>query len=224
MYLNDDLSSPLELDGRVWLRGALDDMSLAPFEAACDLTGRPENRRKAGQALAGALAHGARLPMLIDGLSRGAHAVRAVSRCAPLDQGWSAPWRQGRVITVRERARAEGFGNWALRAGVWHCQPPVQVLAGMLATRVFLDDSEDDDGALQIAIGSHRGGAVSVAGAADLARTCPQEVCRARRGDVLVTRMLTLSRSLPSQGGRARRSVRVDFASAPLPAPFEWAM
>jgi hypothetical protein len=147
-----------------------------------------------------------------------------VSRRAPLDPGWSAPWRQGRVIALRERALVEGYDNWALRAGVWHCQPPAQVLAQMLATRVFLDDAEDDDGALQIALGSHRGGAVSVSGAAELARTCPAETCRARRGDVLVTRMLTLSRSLASQSSRARRSVRVDFAAAPLPAPLQWAM
>ena len=128
------------------------------------------------------------------------------------------------MIAVRARARVEGFGNWAQRAGVWHCEPPVRILTDMLATRVFLDDAEDDDGALQIAIGSHRGGVVSVAAAADLARGCPHETCRARRGDVLVTRMLTLSRSLPSHGGRAHRSVRVDFASAALPAPLHWAM
>jgi hypothetical protein len=224
MFLNDDLSSPLELDGRVWLRGALDDNDLAPFDAACGLVGRPEDRRKAGQALAGALVAHARLPALIGSLMHGAHAVRAVSRRAPLDPGWSAPWRQGRVIAVRERLLAEGYRNWAQRSGVWHCQPPVEVLAGMLATRVFLDDAEDDDGALQIGLGSHRAGAVTVAGAADLARTCPHETCHARRGDVLVSKMLTLSRSLPSQSSRARRSVRVDFAAAPLPGPLQWAM
>jgi hypothetical protein len=224
MFLNDDLSSPLELDGRIWLRGALDDAALAPFDAACALTGPPDDRRKAGRAVAPSLAPGAPLPVLIARLSQGAHAVRAVSRRAPLDPGWSAPWRQGRVITVEARARVEGYSNWALRAGIWHCEPPVKVLVGMLATRVFLDDAEDDDGALQIAVGSHRHGIVTVAGAAEIARGCPQETCRARRGDVLVTRMLTLSRSLPAHVGRARRSVRVDFASHPLPGPLVWAM
>ena len=50
----------------------------------------------------------------------------------------------------------------------------------------------------------------------------PIEVEDARRGDVLILHMNILHRSRPSQGSAPRRVLRVDYATAALPAPLTW--
>ena len=93
----------------------------------------------------------------------------------------------------------------------------------MLFVRVHLDDTDASNGAMQIAIGSHAGGVVPSATAEQVAMTYLIEVCAAKRGDVLILKMLTLHASKPARVQSGRRVLRIDFASCDLPAPLSWA-
>jgi hypothetical protein len=94
----------------------------------------------------------------------------------------------------------------------------------MLFVRLHLDDCDQENGAMEIALGSHRAGYVTAAGAAQIARQHVVETTNARRGDVLVMDMLMLHRSRPSKDPRPRRTLRVDFAGEVLPSELGWAM
>jgi hypothetical protein len=76
---------------------------------------------------------------------------------------------------------------------------------------------------MEIAVGSHVNGIVPAASAEQTARKHPIENCDAKRGDVLVLKMLTLHASKPSQAASNRRVFRIDFASSELPDPLNWA-
>ena len=136
---------------------------------------------------------------------------------------WGLPWHQDRVIAVAERHESPLFRNWSRKAGIWHCEPPASFLEQMFFVRIHLDDIGEEDGAMRIALGSHRVGVVPSAEAQQAAERLPQEPGVARRGDVLVLKMLTLHASSPSSTSNPRRVMRIDYAPSDiLPEPFAW--
>lgn len=207
-------------DGQ-WLRQALDPAHLAALDQIGS-TGRPGTRLQGlpegvAEALAAVTAR-----IRADALPH-ARPVRAVWFTKDNEANWGVPWHQDRVIAVQDHHDLPGFAQWSRKAGVWHCEPPVSILQGMLFVRVHLDDCDDENGAMRIARGSHAEGAVRSDDAARLAARWPEEICAARRGDIQVLPMLTLHRSLPARTPRPRRALRLDYAATALPSPLCWA-
>ncbi len=91
-----------------------------------------------------------------------------VARSLLLDKtemaNWKVAWHQDLSIAVRARSETAGFGAWSEKAGVWHVQPPVEVLARMLTVRLYLDDCGATNGPLRVLPGSHRAGRLDAAG------------------------------------------------------------
>jgi hypothetical protein len=151
--------------------------------------------------------------------------VRIVAFNKTSEQNWGVPWHQDRVIAVAERHDHADFGAWTLKAGIWHCEPPTELLERLFFVRVHLDDCGPYDGAMKVAVGSHRLGRVAAADAAAAAARYPQELGLAQRGDVHVLNMLALHASTPSRSTRSRRVLRIDFGPRDLlPRPFRWSL
>jgi hypothetical protein len=208
--------------GRLWMRAAIPEEELRAIAALMPAGGRPGARIAATGGIVTILSHGA-LGRALTGAFPGMRAVRLVAFNKTSEGNWGVPWHQDRIIAVRARHECAGFGNWSRKAGHWHCEPPARILQEMLFVRVHLDDCDADNGAMEIACGSHRLGAVDSSDAQRLAADFPAEVCAAERGDVLVLKMLTLHRSLPARAASSRRALRIDYASAELPPPLDWA-
>ncbi len=212
-----------EQTGRVWMRGALSAADLAGLEATLDTGHRPGARIEAGHP---AMEQVANLPALqkIAQLWPGMIPVRLVSFSKGDGRNWSVPWHQDRVIAVKTRAEVPGFGNWSQKGDTWHCEPPEDILKQMLFLRLHLDANTADNGAMEIALGSHRKGLVSSDQAEAEARTCETEITVAAPGDILILSMLTLHRSRPAMVASPRRALRVDMSADALPDPLEWAV
>lgn len=133
------------------------------------------------------------------------------------------PWHQDRVVALRERVETPGFENWTNKAGIWRAEPPIEVLERMLFARVHLDPADGENGALQLALGTHARGRIAAADAEAVAEAARIETCVAARGDVLFAKALILHRSSPSRTSAARRAVRIDYCADGLPAPLRWA-
>lgn len=179
---------------------------------------------KAGQRveMSETLARCTSLARAIAKLDPAAKPVRVVAFNKSQDTNWGVPWHQDRVISVAQKHEVDGFKNWALKTGVWHCEPPQDQLETMLFVRVHLDDTDETNDALKIAVGSHSRGIVPAAEAENIAAQFPLETCDAKRGDVLILKMLTCHSSAPSQSTAPRRVLRIDYAPAPLPEPLAW--
>ncbi len=219
----NELLETFERDGRVWFREAISPANLMVMDNLCDLNGKPGQRLAFNTLSRRAFGPQSDIGRLVSLLSPGSFPVRLVAFDKNSESNWSLPWHQDRVIAVRNRTSAPGFSNWSNKSGQWHCEPPADVLAGMLFARVHLDDADKSNGAMEIALGSHRYGLVRSADAANIAAKCPVEIGQARRGDVLVLKMLTLHRSPAAETAAARRAYRLDYAAAGLPAPLAWA-
>ncbi len=71
---------------------------------------------------------------------------------------WKVAWHQDCVIAVRYPKDLEGWGPWSVKDGVHHVRPPADVMARMLAVRIHLDDSSEENGPLRVIPRTHRRG------------------------------------------------------------------
>jgi len=150
-----------------------------------------------------------------------AFAVRAIFFDKVPDANWSLFWHQDKVIAVNERIDVPGFLGWSQKAGVWQVQPPVEILAQMMAVRIHLDDCPANNGPLRVMPGSHRFGWLD--DQLDEWKQRGQEVvCTVGCGGVVTMSPLTLHASAASQAVGHRRVIHIEYAAADLPAGLEW--
>ena len=202
------------------MRGALGAGTLNALDRSC------------GNAISGRLKTNGPLGELFGPNSPVSNAIRAVMADAfptrlvafakTANHNWGVPWHQDRIIAVAEKCDHPDYTNWSLKAGTWHCEPPVSVLNEMLFVRLHLDDETPASGSMQIALGSHRSGKIPAAEAAYQASLREVETCIGQRGDILVLNMLTLHCSSAATQAETRRVLRVDYTNRPLPDPFTW--
>lgn len=134
---------------------------------------------------------------------------------------WKVAWHQDNMILVRERIDAPGFGPWSQKGGVWHVQPPRQVLENILALRIHLDDCGADNGALRVLPGSHCHGWLGDQ-IDHWKEKVAQVACEIAAGGVLVMRPLILHASSSAIAPRHRRVIHIEYAATPLPYGLQW--
>lgn len=205
----------LEREGRAWIRGALSEDSLRALNAACDTGDAPGQRLLLEPPTA--------LNTLAQQILPNARPVRIVAFNKSEANNWTLPWHQDRVIALRERVEVAGFTNWTNKAGIWHAEPPIEMLERMIFARIHLDPADIENGCLQLALGTHAHGKIAAGDAEAIANAASIENCVAARGDVLFAKALILHRSSPSRTTSGRRAIRIDYCAEPLPSPLEWA-
>lgn len=200
----------------IWLRAALTEADLAGLERFGSNHSQPGHRIFATD---GGLAP---VTEAIRHLLPQARPVRCIAFSKDATNDWGLGWHQDRVIAVDERHDLAGYSNWGRKSGVWHCEPPLAILESMRFVRVHLDDCDESNGAMVIALGSHALGRVTDRDADHIAGQFSTSVCKAARGDIQILPMLTLHRSGNNGSGAPRRALRIDYATADLPLPLRW--
>lgn len=157
-------------------------------------------------------------------LGRNAHPVRALFFDKMAEANWPVLWHQDLTIAVDRRLDLEDFGPWSVKAGVVHVEPPVEVLQSMLAIRLHLDESGEDNGPLRVLPGTHAMGRLRRDRITELRAEIAEHVCVAPIGAALLMRPLLLHASSPARVPSHRRVVHIEFAAAGiLPKPLDWA-
>jgi hypothetical protein len=136
---------------------------------------------------------------------------------------WKVPWHQDLTIAVSGRLKAEGFGPWTVKDGIPHVQPPAEILSGMLAIRVHLDDTPADQGALRVIPGSHRLGRIPASEIPGLRARLGEVTCPVAQGGMMLMRPLLLHASSKSHAGEHRRVIHIEYAAFDLPFGLRWA-
>lgn len=219
-----DSQSELEELGRFWFRQALTEPELRDLERASRTAGRPGLRLNWSEAFERALGSKSEMSELVESLLPNARPVRLVAFDKTPNANWAVPWHQDRVLAVASRHELNRYSNWARKAGVWHVEPPIEILSQMVFARIHFDDADASNGCLELALGTHKFGLIPSAQATNVAKAAKIESCVAKRGDVLFVSALTLHRSATSQSVQNRRALRVDYANFELPPPLDWAL
>ena len=154
-------------------------------------------------------------------LGNGCFAVRGILFNKTPNSNWKVVWHQDRTIAVRERKDVLHFGAWSTKAGVCHVQPPASVMGKMLAVRLHLDESNEDNGPLRVIPGSHKEGCLS----AEQIALCKERatfVCTVHKGGAILMRPLLVHASSRSLKPEWRRVIHLEFAADDLPDGLEW--
>jgi phenylpyruvate tautomerase PptA (4-oxalocrotonate tautomerase family) len=204
--------------GRIWFRRSISSASLMAMDIGFATDGKP-GQRWSLQDVRRLIREVTRLAQQV---LPEVQPVRVVSFDKTQTDNWALGWHQDRVIVVRERADFQGFSNWTRKNGVWHVEPPVEILEQMFFARVHLDAADERNGALEISLGSHLRRKIVEPDIGEVVKACPVELCVAELGDVLFAKALTLHRSTASAITHSRRAVRIDYSSASLPPPLLW--
>jgi ectoine hydroxylase-related dioxygenase (phytanoyl-CoA dioxygenase family) len=214
----------LEQEGRAWFRDVLAPDALHFLDQTCTANGTPGRRLEHSADLSEYLHTENQLSKLAQSVLPGARAVRAVIFNKSKSENWYIPWHQDRVIAVKQKQDLDGYSSWTDKAGTWHVEPPIEMLEKMFFARIHLDDTDERNGCLEVALRTHELGKIRAEDVGEVVAHAPVEMCRANRGDVLLVKALTLHRSQKAKADTDRRTLRIDYCASALPAPLEWAM
>jgi hypothetical protein len=137
------------------------------------------------------------------------------------ESNWKVGWHQDLTIMVQKRREVQGFGPWTVKAGIAHVQPPAGVLSRILAVRLHLDESGEENGPLRVIPGSHGQGRFSSEEVAEWTNR-GSTICRVPKGGALLMRPLLLHASSACLVARPRRVIHLEFAADELPGGLEW--
>lgn len=151
-------------------------------------------------------------------------AVRGIFFDKVLGANWPVAWHQDLSLAVSERHDVPGWGNWSIKAGVQHVQPPAEVLERMVTLRIQLDDSDAKNAPLRVIPGSHALGRITADKMKSLRAEIREVTCTARAGSALAMKPLILHASSASKKPSHRRVIHIEYAPEDLlPDDLAWA-
>jgi ectoine hydroxylase-related dioxygenase (phytanoyl-CoA dioxygenase family) len=131
------------------------------------------------------------------------------------DSNWLVAWHQDTALPLRERKDVAGWGPWSMKEGVLCAHAPASALEQVLAIRVHLDDSNEENGSLRVLPESHTTGVLSDDGIHDLSMKTPTVDCYVPSGGILLMSPLTVHASSKAKTKNLRRRVlHIEYAAS----------
>ena len=126
---------------------------------------------------------------------------------------WLVVWHQDTALPIQERHDTPGWGPWSVKEGVIYAHAPADALSQILALRVHLDDSSENNGPLRVLPATHTQGVLSDDAMRLLATQVAPVDCLVPRGGVLAMRPLLVHASSKSRVGANRRVLHIEYAA-----------
>ena len=142
--------------------------------------------------------------------------VRAIMFDKNPEENWSVTWHQDKTIAVNQKRDIAGWGPWSIKEGIHHVQPDFALLNNCITLRCHLDDTNSDNGCLQVIPKSHQQIWSSEEIQTITAEQSPIE-CEANAGDILLMRPLLLHASKKASSPSCRRIIHLEFCGSQLP-------
>jgi ectoine hydroxylase-related dioxygenase (phytanoyl-CoA dioxygenase family) len=147
-------------------------------------------------------------------LGRGTTPFRATFFNKSPQANWLVVWHQDTALPVRERRDAKGWGPWSVKEGVVCAHAPAYALEQVLAIRIHLDDSDEQNGSLRVLPQTHTLGVLSDDAIHDLAERIRPVDCFVSGGGVLVMKPLLVHSSSKAKSECHRRVLHVEYAAS----------
>ena len=147
-------------------------------------------------------------------LGTGAVPFRATLFDKSFRANWLVVWHQDTALPLRERHDARGWGPWSVKEGVLCGHAPAYALKQVLAIRIHLDHSNQQNGSLRVLPQTHMLGVLSDDAIYDLANRIPAMDCHVPAGGVLLMRPLLVHASSKAKSETAhRRVLHIEYAA-----------
>ncbi len=148
--------------------------------------------------------------------------TKAIFFDKPAQSNWYVTWHQDTTINVKERGEVDGFNGWTKKGTFYGVRPPGSILSNTVTVRVHLDDTTDENGALQILPGSHKKKLNDDEIKLITGSSIPT-VCEVNAGGIQLMKPLILHASSKTTNKKNRRVIHLEFNSLDLPNGLEWA-
>jgi len=138
---------------------------------------------------------------------------------------WLIVWHQDTALPLKHRRDVPGWGPWSIKDGVNYAHAPAEVLSGVIALRIHLDDSTLQNGPLRVLPRTHQLGLLTDDQIQALARDTKDVSCIVDAGGIVAMRPLLLHASSKSQTDAPRRVLHIEYTcSLILPSKLELAV
>lgn len=127
---------------------------------------------------------------------------------------WLIPWHQDTALPLESVFDEPGRGPWSEKAGVHYSHAPAWALLRVIAMRVHLDASTEENGPLRVIPGSHAMGVLSDDGVLDFANRHRPVECVVPRGGVIAMRPLLIHSSSKARTEDPRRVLHIEYADS----------
>ena len=130
------------------------------------------------------------------------------------DANWLIVWHQDTALPLQTKHETAGWGPWSVKEGVTYAHAPASALEKVVALRLHLDDSTDQNGPLRVILGTHNQGVLSDSAVElSVAEKAPMS-CTVSKGGVIAMHPLIIHASSKSQSDSPRRVLHIEYASS----------
>jgi ectoine hydroxylase-related dioxygenase (phytanoyl-CoA dioxygenase family) len=127
---------------------------------------------------------------------------------------WLVAWHQDTALPLQEQRDTFGWGPWSVKDGVVYAHAPANALSRVLAIRVHLDNSTQDNGPLRVLPGTHNQGVLTDEEIHSLSVNRSMEECLVPIGGILVMRPLLVHASSKARNQISRRVLHIEYAAS----------
>jgi ectoine hydroxylase-related dioxygenase (phytanoyl-CoA dioxygenase family) len=129
------------------------------------------------------------------------------------DSNWLIVWHQDTALPLQEKQETAGWGPWSVKEGITYAHAPAEALNKVLALRLHLDDSTNENGPLRILPGTHASGVLTDE---EVEREVAERLavdCTVAGGGVVAMRPLAIHASSKSHSALSRRVLHIEYSS-----------
>ncbi|MFT3978863.1 MAG: phytanoyl-CoA dioxygenase family protein [Ferruginibacter sp.] len=147
--------------------------------------------------------------------------VKSIYFDKPALSNWYVAYHQDLTISVDKKIPGlEGFGPWTVKKNQYAVQPPLDILEKNFTIRIHLDNTNEDNGALNVLKGSHKKGVLRVE---NIDRDIETEIaCNVNKGGLMLMKPLLMHSSKRSTNNQRRRVLHIEFSNLRLPDQILW--
>jgi ectoine hydroxylase-related dioxygenase (phytanoyl-CoA dioxygenase family) len=125
---------------------------------------------------------------------------------------WLIPWHQDTALPLASVFDEPGWGPWSEKAGIHYAHAPAWALSRVVALRVHLDASTEENGPLRVIPRSHLLGVLSDSDVLGYVESHDPIECPVPRGGVLAMRPLLIHASSKARNDEPRRVLHIEYA------------
>jgi ectoine hydroxylase-related dioxygenase (phytanoyl-CoA dioxygenase family) len=161
-----------------------------------------------------AIANDARLLRIAQGvLGESALPFRATLFDKSPGSNWLIAWHQDTALPLTQRRETPGWGPWSVKEGINYAHAPASALEQVLALRLHLDDSTQENGPLRVLPSTHNMGVLSDDEVQQRAREGRPVDCLIGKGGVVAMRPMLIHASSKSTSRPSRRVLHLEYAT-----------
>jgi ectoine hydroxylase-related dioxygenase (phytanoyl-CoA dioxygenase family) len=146
--------------------------------------------------------------------------VKSIYFDKPESSNWYVAYHQDLTISVDTKIELENFGPWTKKHQQFAVQPPIEILENITTIRIHLDDTDENNGALNVILKSHL---KKIYRPETIDWNLENEVsCAVEKGGIMLMKPLTLHSSKRTTNNKKRRVIHIEFSNYQLPKELNW--